>query len=32
MTDAVRIRNLAWRAGKEFAIRELAMTVPTGAI
>ena len=32
MTDAIRIRNLAWRAGKEFAIRDLAMTVPTGAI
>ncbi len=32
MTDAIRIRDLAWRAGKEFAIRDLAMTVPTGAI
>ncbi len=32
MTDAIKIRNLAWRAGKEFAIRDLAMTVPTGAI
>ena len=32
MTDAIRIRDLAWRAGKEFAIRDLSMTVPTGAI
>ncbi len=32
MTDAIKIRNLSWRAGKEFAIRDLAMTVPTGAI
>lgn len=32
MTDAIRIRDLAWRAGKEFAIRELSMTVPAGAI
>ncbi|MBX7119875.1 MAG: ABC transporter ATP-binding protein [Gemmatimonadaceae bacterium] len=32
MTDAIRIRNLAWRAGREFAIRDLSMTVPTGAI
>jgi len=32
VTDAIKIRNLAWRAGKEFAIRDLAMTVPTGAI
>jgi ABC-2 type transport system ATP-binding protein len=32
VTDAIKIRNLSWRAGKEFAIRDLAMTVPTGAI
>lgn len=32
MTDAIRIRDLAWRAGKEFALRDLSMTVPTGAI
>lgn len=32
MTDAIKIRNLAWRAGREFAIRDLAMTVPAGAI
>ena len=32
MSDAIRIRDLAWRAGKGFAIRELSMTVPTGAI
>ncbi len=30
--DAIRIRDLAWRAGKEFALRDLSMTVPTGAI
>ena len=32
MSDAIRIRDLAWRAGRDFAIRDLAMTVPTGAI
>ena len=32
MTDAIRIRNLAWRAGKEFALRDLSMTVPAGSI
>ncbi len=32
MTDAIRIRDLTWRAGKEFALRDLSMTVPTGAI
>ena len=32
MTDAIRIRDLSWRAGKEFALRDLSMTVPTGAI
>jgi ABC-2 type transport system ATP-binding protein len=32
VTDAIRIRDLAWRAGREFAIRDLSMTVPTGAI
>jgi ABC-2 type transport system ATP-binding protein len=32
VTDAIKIRNLAWRAGKEFAIRDLSMTVPSGAI
>jgi ABC-2 type transport system ATP-binding protein len=32
MTDAITIRNLHWRAGKEFAIRDLAMTVPTGSV
>ena len=32
MTDAVRIRDLAWRAGKDFSIRDLSMTVPTGSI
>jgi len=32
MTDAIHIRNLAYRAGKEFAIRDLAMTVPEGSV
>jgi ABC-2 type transport system ATP-binding protein len=32
VTDAIRIRDLSWRAGKEFALRDLSMTVPTGAI
>ena len=32
MSDAIHIRNLNWRAGKEFAIRDLAMTVPTGSV
>jgi ABC-2 type transport system ATP-binding protein len=30
--NAITVRNLAWRAGKGFAIHELAMNVPTGAI
>jgi len=32
VSDVIRIRDLAWRAGKEFAIRDLSMTVPSGAI
>lgn len=32
MSDAIRIRDLAWRAGRDFAIRDLSMTVPTGSI
>lgn len=32
MTDAIRLRDLSWRAGKEFALRAMSMTVPTGAI
>jgi len=32
VSDAIRIRDLAWRAGRDFAIRDLTMTVPTGAI
>jgi ABC-2 type transport system ATP-binding protein len=32
VTDAIRIRDLTWRAGRDFAIRDLAMRVPTGAI
>lgn len=32
MSDVIRIRDLAWRAGRDFAIRDLSMTVPAGAI
>ena len=32
MSDAIVVRNLSYRAGKEFAIRDLAMTVPTGSV
>jgi ABC-2 type transport system ATP-binding protein len=32
VSDAIRIRDLAWRAGPDFAIRDLSMTVPTGSI
>jgi ABC-2 type transport system ATP-binding protein len=32
MSDAIVARNVAYRAGREFAIRELAMTVPTGSV
>ena len=32
MSDAIVVRNLAYRAGREFAIRDLAMTVPTGSV
>jgi ABC-2 type transport system ATP-binding protein len=32
MSDAIVVKNLAYRAGKEFAIRDLAMTVPTGSV
>ncbi len=32
MTDAIRLHGLDYRASKEFAIRDLAMTVPRGAI
>ena len=32
MTDAIRIRDLTWKAGRDFAIRDLSMRVPTGAI
>ena len=32
MSDAIIVRNLAYRAGREFAIRDLAMTVPTGSV
>lgn len=32
MSHAISIRNLDWRAGKAFAIKNLTMQVPTGAI
>ncbi len=32
MSDAIIVRNLSYRAGKEFAIRDLAMTVPSGCV
>ena len=32
MTNAIEIRGLNWRPGKAFAIQELNLTVPSGAI
>ena len=32
MTDAIRLRGVDYRASREFAIRDLAMTVPHGAV
>lgn len=32
MTDAIEITGLAWRAGKSFALRDIALRVPQGAI
>ena len=32
MTDAITIRNLTYRAGRDFAIRDLAMSVPAGSV
>jgi ABC-2 type transport system ATP-binding protein len=32
MTDAIIARNVTYRAGREFAIRDLAMNVPTGSV
>ena len=32
MTEAIRLRGVDYRASKEFAIRDLAMTVPRGAV
>ena len=32
MTEAIRIRGLAWKAGRDFAIQDMNLTVPTGAI
>lgn len=32
MSDAILTRNLTYRAGREFAIRDLAMTVKSGSI
>jgi len=32
MSPAIALRNVAYRPGKDFAIRDLSMSVPTGAI
>ncbi len=32
MTDAISIRHLGYRAGRDFAIRDLAMSVPAGSV
>ncbi len=32
MSDAIVVRNLTYRAGREFAIRDVSMTVPTGSV
>jgi ABC-2 type transport system ATP-binding protein len=32
VTEAIRIRGLAWKAGRDFAIQDMNLTVPTGAI
>ncbi len=32
MSDAIALKHVAYRPAKEFAIRDLTMTVPTGAI
>jgi len=32
VTDAIRIRGLAWKAGRDFAIQDMNLTVPRGAI
>ncbi len=32
MTDAIRIRNLAWRPGKSFSLEGMDLTVPSGSI
>ena len=32
MSDAIIARNVTYRAGREFAIRDLSMTVPTGSV
>lgn len=32
MTEAIRTRNLSWRAGRDFSVRDVSMRVPTGAI
>ena len=32
MSDAIIARNVGYRAGREFAIRDLAMTVPSGSV
>ena len=32
MSDAIIVRNVAYQAGRDFSIRDLAMTVPTGSV
>ena len=32
MSDVIQLRNVTWRAGREFAIRDLAMSVPSGCV
>ena len=32
MTDAISVCHLTYHAGRDFAIRDLTMTVPTGAV
>lgn len=32
MTEAVRIRDLSYRVGRDFSIRDMSMHIPTGAI
>ena len=32
MSDAIVVRSVGYRAGRDFSIRDLAMTVPTGSV